>query len=685
MNTKPKTVLFTVLLAAALLLTVLPTEAAALSKPSQAGALVLTGGGRDFRWPVPGQYGLSSCFLDCRSHYAIDISAPKGTEVVASYRGTVVEIYNGCTHNYGKSSSCCCGFGNYVIMEHSYALKSGEYITLYTRYAHLTKATVSVGDSLSAGQQVGTVGSTGYSTGHHLDFQILQGGYTPYKDYSIDPYINELLELPEGIWNALGSYCCGKYIEYIKDLYPRCTHESFNAQGLCAGCGFCFDWAATATTADMGNYTLLSQAAPAAVPYTAALGTAGQSLGAGTAVTVSGSVVNGAGETWYEISLSGGTAYLPKSALSFLSYLESQYAGQFTSLTEGQVLKPQSYTLSGKISSRYPITGLWAYLDGQLYATWSGSATEVSLAGTDINNKLYFSRLSPGAHTLSVAAQDCTGREPQTVLTVSFSMGALQVYTVTLDPGAGSCDVPSLSVSQGSGLGALPEASLLGHSFSGWYNAAGEAVAEGATIEESTVLTARYAPLSLTVTLGAEQISLPYGQTLAALPEPSRAGHRFLGWSTAESGGEPWPPETPVTEDMTLYPRFAPLSYTVTLDADGGALNFTAMSATYGVSYCNLPAPSRPGYRFAGWYLEDREITDSTAVFAQADHTLTARWEPLLEASDAPDRQPGAVISAVLCLLTGIASPVLLFLPVPGSKPEAAAAEAPPEETPAPE
>ena len=54
------------------------TEANALS--AGAGSKVIEGGKRDFKWPVPGNYGLSSCFIDNRDHHAIDIPAACGAE-----------------------------------------------------------------------------------------------------------------------------------------------------------------------------------------------------------------------------------------------------------------------------------------------------------------------------------------------------------------------------------------------------------------------------------------------------------------------------------------------------------------------------------------------------------------------------------------------------------------------------
>lgn len=101
-------------------------------------------------------------------HAGIDIAG--GGSALASKSGTVIKVSSGCTHNYPKSSSCGCGggYGNYVIISHG-----GSYSTLY---GHLASVNVSVGQSVSAGQVIGTVGSTGFSTGYHLHFEIRVNG-----------------------------------------------------------------------------------------------------------------------------------------------------------------------------------------------------------------------------------------------------------------------------------------------------------------------------------------------------------------------------------------------------------------------------------------------------------------------------------------------------------------------------
>lgn len=127
-----------------------------------------------FGWPCPGFYTLTSGFGPRwgTHHSGIDISSGgiTGASVVASMSGTVIYVNSGCTHDYGKSSSCGCGggYGNYVIVQHS-----NGYSTLY---AHMSSVAVSNGQSVSQGQTLGYVGSTGFSTGAHLHFEVRVNG-----------------------------------------------------------------------------------------------------------------------------------------------------------------------------------------------------------------------------------------------------------------------------------------------------------------------------------------------------------------------------------------------------------------------------------------------------------------------------------------------------------------------------
>lgn len=103
-------------------------------------------------------------------HKGVDLAAAKGTPILAAESGTVISVYTGCIHNYGKSKSCGCGsgFGNYIMVSHG-----GGLVTVY---AHCTSINVGLNKKVSRGDVIGTIGSTGASTGYHLHFGVLLNG-----------------------------------------------------------------------------------------------------------------------------------------------------------------------------------------------------------------------------------------------------------------------------------------------------------------------------------------------------------------------------------------------------------------------------------------------------------------------------------------------------------------------------
>jgi len=123
----------------------------------------VTGTG-ELRWPTGGPSNVTSpfgtrkhpIFGDMRFHAGIDIGVPHGTVVVAADGGTVV------TSTYNSS------YGNYIVIDHGNGRQ--------TLYAHLSTRSVGVHTSVSKGQQIGLVGSTGISTGPHLHFEVIENG-----------------------------------------------------------------------------------------------------------------------------------------------------------------------------------------------------------------------------------------------------------------------------------------------------------------------------------------------------------------------------------------------------------------------------------------------------------------------------------------------------------------------------
>ena len=180
-------------------------------------------------WPVPASNSISGCFTDGRNHNAIDISAPKGSTVISAYTGKVIDTNTTCSHNYAKLSSCGCsgGRGNYI-----YILSSFNGQNYVSRYCHLSTVNVSVGQNVSKGQTIGTVGSTGYSMDFHLDYQIYipTSGNNFNASRFVDPLMDGFLEVPAGLnANASSTSCCDEYV--YKVLNGNISIINFNPCG----------------------------------------------------------------------------------------------------------------------------------------------------------------------------------------------------------------------------------------------------------------------------------------------------------------------------------------------------------------------------------------------------------------------------------------------------------------------
>lgn len=122
--------------------------------------------GGEFLWPLPSSYTKVSSGYGWRVHpvtgknqfhQGIDIPAPYGTDIYAVNDGTVIE----CSYNYAD--------GYYITVSHGGGVASF--------YSHLSKYRVAVGDKVKRGQVIANVGTSGYTTGAHLNLNM-------YKDNS---------------------------------------------------------------------------------------------------------------------------------------------------------------------------------------------------------------------------------------------------------------------------------------------------------------------------------------------------------------------------------------------------------------------------------------------------------------------------------------------------------------------
>lgn len=142
---------------------------AEMERQEAANSITSTG---TYIWPLPGYspgsaYGwrMHPIYNEMRFHAGEDIGAPSGTPILAADSGMATVIPDNGN-----------GYGNYIMINHG-----GGRVTLY---AHMSAFAISNGETVSQGQTIGYVGSTGNSTGPHLHFEVrVNGATTDPKQY----------------------------------------------------------------------------------------------------------------------------------------------------------------------------------------------------------------------------------------------------------------------------------------------------------------------------------------------------------------------------------------------------------------------------------------------------------------------------------------------------------------------
>jgi len=127
--------------------------------PEPGGGIVSRGprSGRGLIWPVVGPI---SSYYGPSHPLGIDIDGYNlpGAPIAAATDGTVTFA----------GGNACCSYGLYVVVMSPDGIE--------TLYAHLSSITVRQGETVSQGEQIGVIGSTGYSTGRHLHFEVIDNG-----------------------------------------------------------------------------------------------------------------------------------------------------------------------------------------------------------------------------------------------------------------------------------------------------------------------------------------------------------------------------------------------------------------------------------------------------------------------------------------------------------------------------
>ncbi|MCR4740617.1 MAG: InlB B-repeat-containing protein [Lachnospiraceae bacterium] len=250
-----------------------------------------------------------------------------------------------------------------------------------------------------------------------------------------------------------------------------------------------------------------------------------------------------------------------------------------------------------------------------------------------------------------------------------YARWTLATLKVTLDANGGNCNKEFINVVYNSKYTDLSTvtATRPGYSLLGWsiQRDSGDLINTKTTVTEISdhTLYARWSGKNYELTLDANEggftnssdavrsvtFGAKYGGALGTLPVPVRAGYEFDGWHTEKTGGSLITADTDVTEENFdpgaqkhyIYAHWTGLTYTLTLDLNGGTIDGSASpqnkEVTFGRKYGSLPSPEKRGYVFAGWYTAktggkkvsegDLVSTANFSVDAQT-HCLYARYTP---------------------------------------------------------
>ena len=165
-------------------------------------------------------------------HSGLDLAAARGTPVLAAYPGRVSKIKKGWKSSDRDNNTPGWESGNFVVIDYSGDAPGGA--TFRHSYYHLDSVeALSVGDKVDQGQRIGTVGSTGNSTGPHLHLEtawIVGGGLKPLSVKALDP----ALVLRDGAINTARSSGVPISVGGTKPR-PVLTLTSAALHGLAAG------------------------------------------------------------------------------------------------------------------------------------------------------------------------------------------------------------------------------------------------------------------------------------------------------------------------------------------------------------------------------------------------------------------------------------------------------------------
>jgi len=211
-------------------------------------------------------------------------------------------------------------------------------------------------------------------------------------------------------------------------------------------------------------------------------------------------------------------------------------------------------------------------------------------------------------------------------------VGCTKVYTVTFNTDGGN-ELGKIKLESKKKL-TLPNPEKLGYTFDGWYSdeALSEEFNETVMPKKNIIVYAKWVINQYTITFNSNggnnvtEISEGYGTSIVAPTAPTKMGFTFIGWFENEELSTAYTFNTMPAADITLFAKWVIDQYTITFNSNGGS-NVSEIEGNYETSIVAPTAPTKEGYTFGDWYI-DEELT-TTYLFTTmpaADITLYAKW-----------------------------------------------------------
>ncbi|MFA9465075.1 MAG: InlB B-repeat-containing protein [Velocimicrobium sp.] len=206
-------------------------------------------------------------------------------------------------------------------------------------------------------------------------------------------------------------------------------------------------------------------------------------------------------------------------------------------------------------------------------------------------------------------------------------------YTITFDSNGGT-SVENITQDCGTAVSEPTAPTKEGYRFAGWYSDSklSTAYSFGTMPIEDITVYASWTINQYTITFNTNEgsmvnsITQAYKSEVSAPENPTREGYSFIGWYKDSTLSTAYTFGTMPAEDSTVYAKWTANSYTITFDSNGGTSveNITQDCET---AVSEPTAPTKEGYRFAGWYSDSElSVTYSFGTMPIDNITVYASW-----------------------------------------------------------